>query len=152
MIRRGLLFVCALALPLVADEGLWLFNQFPKDAVSTKYSFDVTDAFLSKLQLASMRLGSGSGSFVTAHGLIFTNHHVVTDCIAKLSASGRDYLKDGFYATTRAEELRCPGLESGVLLKIEDVTSQVKEPMAEAPKTPAKTAAATWGGRAPRGT
>ena len=142
MIRRGLLFVCALALPLVADEGLWLFNQFPKDAVSTKYSFEVTDAFLSNLQLSSMRLGSGSGSFVTAHGLIFTNHHVVTDCIAKLSASGRDYLKDGFYAATRPEELRCPGLEADVLLKIEDVTGQVKEPAAEASKTPVKPAAA----------
>jgi hypothetical protein len=142
MIRRGLFFVCALALPLVADEGLWLFNQFPKEAVSTKYSFDVTDGFLTKLQLSTMRLGSGSGSFVTAHGLIFTNHHVVTDCIAKLSASGRDYLTDGFSAATRADELRCPGLEADVLLKIEDVTSQVKEPAPETSKAPVKTAAA----------
>src|SRR5581483_3700200 len=143
MFRRGLLFVCVLALPLLADEGLWLFNQFPKDAVTKKYSFDVSDQFLSGLQMASMRLGSGSGSFVTAHGLIFTNHHVVTDCIAKLSTSAHDYLKDGFYAATHQEELRCPGLEANVLLKIEDVTSPVKEPAAtDAPKTPRKTAAA----------
>jgi hypothetical protein len=142
MIRRGLIFVCLLALPVVADEGLWLFNQFPKDAVSKKLSFDVTDAFLSNLQLASMKLGSGSGSFVTAHGLVLTNHHVVTDCIARLSTSGHDYLKDGFYAAAQADELRCPGLEANVLLKIEDVTSQVKEPAAEASKTPAKAAAA----------
>jgi hypothetical protein len=126
----------------VADEGLWLFNQFPKDVVAKKFTFDVTDAFLSNLQLASMRLGSGSGSFVTAHGLVFTNHHVVTDCIAKLSVSGHDYLKDGFYAATQPEELRCPGLEADVLLKIEDVTSQVKEPAVEASKTPAKAAVA----------
>jgi hypothetical protein len=126
----------------MADEGLWLFNQFPKDAVAKAHSFDVTDAFLSHIKLSSMRLGSGSGSFVTAHGLVFTNHHVVTDCIAKLSGAGHDYLRDGFYAATRQEELRCPGLEAAVLLKIEDVTSQIKEPAAEAPKTPVKTAAA----------
>ena len=142
MIPRGLLFVIALALPAAADEGLWLFNQFPKDAVAKKYGFDVTDAFLAHIQLASMRLGSGSGSFVTARGLVFTNHHVVTDCIAKLSAAGHDYLRDGFYAATRQEELRCPGLEAAVLLKLEDVTSQIKEPAAEASKTPVKTAAA----------
>jgi len=142
MIPRGLLFVCALALPAAADEGLWLFNQFPKDAVAKAHSFDVTDAFLSHIQLSSMRLGSGSGSFVTAHGLVFTNHHVVLDCIARLSAGGHDYLRDGFYAATRQEELRCPGLEAAVLLKLEDVTDQIKEPAAEASKTPVKTAVA----------
>jgi S1-C subfamily serine protease len=89
----------------MADEGLWLFNQFPKDAVAKAHSFDVTDAFLSHIKLSSMRLGSGSGSFVTAHGLVFTNHHVVLDCIARLSAAGHDYLRDGFYAPTRQEEL-----------------------------------------------
>jgi hypothetical protein len=142
MIPRGLLFVLTLALPALADEGLWLFNQFPKDAVAKKYGFEVTDEFLAHAQLASMRLGSGSGAFVAAHGLVFTNHHVVTDCIAKLSGAGHDYLQDGFYAATRQEELRCPGLEAAVLLKAEDVTSQIKEPAADAPKTPVKTAAA----------
>jgi len=126
----------------MADEGLWLFNQFPREAVAKAHSFDVTDAFLSHVQLSSMRLGSGSGAFVAAHGLVFTNHHVVTDCIAKLSTSGHDYLRDGFYAPTRQEELRCPGLDAAVLLKLEDVTSQIKEPAAEPSKTPVKTAAA----------
>ncbi|HMD71910.1 MAG TPA: S46 family peptidase [Bryobacteraceae bacterium] len=142
MIRRGLLFFCMLAVPVAADEGLWLFNQFPKDAVAKAHSFDVTDAFLAHVQLASMRLGSGSGSFVTAHGLVLANHHVVIDCIARLSSAGHDYLRDGFYAATRQEELRCPGLEAAVLLKIEDVTGQIKEPAAEPAKTPVKTAAA----------
>jgi len=138
MIRRGLVFLCVLAMQLPADEGLWLFNQFPKDAVNKKFSFEVSDQFLANLQLSSMRLGSGSGSFVNGHGLIFTNHHVVIDCIAKLSGAGHDYLTDGFYAATREQELRCPDLEANVLLKIEDVTAQIKEPALAEPKAPAK--------------
>ena len=128
MTRRGLLLVCILALPLAADEGLWLFNQFPKDAVKKKYSFEVSGQFLARLQLSSMRLGSGSGSFVSAHGLVFTNHHVVIDCIARLSAGGHDYLTEGFYAATREQELRCPDLQASVLLQIDDVTGRIKEP------------------------
>src|SRR5579872_2128664 len=140
MIRRGLIFVCLLALPAVADEGLWLFNQFPKEAVNKKYSFEVTDQFLTNLQLSSMRLGTGSGSFVNSHGLIFTNHHVVIDCIAKLSSAGHDYLTGGFYAAAREQELRCPDLEANILLKIDDVTSQIKEPASTEAKAPGKPA------------
>ena len=58
---RRLVLVCALAVPLVADEGMWLFNQFPKDIVKQKYSFDVSGPFLDNLRLASMRIGGGSG-------------------------------------------------------------------------------------------
>jgi len=138
MIRRGLLFLCVLALPALADEGLWLFNLFPKEAVSKKYKFEVSDEFLTKLQLSSMRLGSGSGSFVSPHGLVFTNHHVVIDCIARLGSAGHDYLTDGFYAATREQELRCPDLQANVLLKIGNVTSQIKEPAPAETKPPAK--------------
>src|SRR5579871_914483 len=49
---------CALALPLLADEGMWLFNQFPKDQVKQRYGFDVTDGFLEHLRLAAPRVGS----------------------------------------------------------------------------------------------
>jgi len=126
MIRRGLFFVCALALPLVADEGLWLFNQFPKDAVAKKYGFDVTDAFLAHIQLASMRLSSGSGSFVTARGLVFTNHHVGRECVQDLSTGERDYIRNGFYARATAEERPCPDFELNVLERVEDVTAQVQ--------------------------
>ncbi len=107
---------------------MWLFNQFPKDQVKQKYEFDVTDAFLAKLQFASMRIGGGSGSFVSPDGLIFTNHHVASDCIAKLSSPAHDYMKTGFYAASREQELKCPDLESNVLLSTQDVTAQVEEP------------------------
>ena len=124
---RRLLFLCALALPAVADEGMWLFNQFPKDQVKEKYGFEVTDQFLENLRLASMRIGGGSGSFVSPNGLVFTNHHVASDCISKVSSSQHDYVKDGFYAATRQQELQCPDLEANVLVGMEDVTSQVKD-------------------------
>ena len=139
----GLLLVCALALPVAADEGMWLFNQFPKDPVKKIYNFEVTDEFLDNLRLASLRIGANSGSLVSANGLIMTDRGAVADCIAKLNSAQHDYVKDGFYAATQAEELPCPGLEASVVVGMEDVTSQVKEPSPakEAPKN-AKAAAA----------
>jgi hypothetical protein len=112
--------------PLVADEGMWLFNAFPKDAVQSKYGFTVTDEFLLHMQMAAVRFNSGgTGSFVSPDGLLFTNHHVAADCIQKLSDAKNDYMKNGFRARTRQEEKACPDLEVNVLVKIQDVTSQV---------------------------
>src|SRR6185369_1372101 len=119
------LLLCILVLPfgiapLGADDGLWLFNQFPKDVVKKKYNFEVTDQFLDNLRLASVRLGdSGGGAFVSANGLLVTNQHLVADCVTQL---GHDYLKDGFYAPAQSAELKCPGLEAGVLFGTEDIT------------------------------
>ena len=109
-----------------ADEGLWLFNHFPKEMVASKYQFQVTDAFLNHLQLASVRFNSGgSGSFVSQYGLLFTNHHVGLDCIQKLSTPEHDYTANGFYAVNHAAERQCPDLEVNVLLRIRDVTAEV---------------------------
>jgi hypothetical protein len=124
---RGILLVCALALPVVADEGMWLFNQFPKSQVQQKYSVEVTDAFLEHLRLSSVRIGGGSGSFVSPHGLIFTNHHVASDCISKLGSAQHDYMKEGFSAAGPPQELPCPDMEANVLVALDDVTQQVKE-------------------------
>ena len=124
---RALLLASVLVLPVAADEGMWLFNQFPAAQVKDKYNFDVTPQFLDNLRLASMRIGGGSGSFVSPHGLIFTNHHVASDCITKVSSPVHDYIKDGFSADKDQPELACPDLEANVLLRIEEVTNQVKE-------------------------
>ena len=111
------LLVSALALPLAADEGMWLFNQFPKDQVKKSYNFEVTDEFLENLRLASLRIGANAGSFVSSNGLILTDRSTVADCAAP----------DGFYAASQSAELPCPGLEASVLVALEEVTSQVKE-------------------------
>ena len=106
---------------LLADEGMWPYNQFPVDAVKQKYSFDVTAAFLDHLRLASVEIGGGSGSFVSPNGLLLTNQHLVSNCLG-------DRAKDGFYDPT---ELKCPGLTAKVLLSIEDVSSRVKGKLPE---------------------
>lgn len=129
-----LLAACA---ALHADEGMWLFNQFPAERVKAKYNFEVTSQFLDHLRAASVRFNNGgSGSFISPHGLLFTNHHVGADCIQKLSTAGHDYMAAGFYAATQAEERACPDIEVNKLLKIDDVTRQITEGASE--KSPAE--------------
>ena len=109
-----------------ADEGMWLYNAPPKDKIKTKYGFELTQEWLDHVRLSSVRFNNGgSGSFVSADGLTFTNHHVGAGCVQQLSTAGRDYIKTGFYAKTQAEEAKCPNLELNQLVGIEDVTDKV---------------------------
>lgn len=69
---------------LLADEGMWLFNQPPKKLLHDKYQFDVTEEWLEHLQKASVRFNSGgSGAFVSKDGLVLSNHHVAADALQK---------------------------------------------------------------------
>ncbi len=125
--RSGALLLLTL-FSLTADDGLWLLDHFPKAEVKKRYGFDVTDAFLEHMRLASVRFNSGgSGSFVSPRGLLFTNHHVGADCIQKLSSAKNDYMANGFHAKSDVEERACPDLEVDVLLRIEDITAKVRE-------------------------
>jgi len=130
MRRRALsllLFVLILTsfLSLWADEGLWPFNMVPVELIKKKYGVTLTQEWLDHLRLASIRLGGASASFVSPHGLVLTNHHVAQRAIQNLSTPERDLMKTGFYARTKEEELKCPGLELWVLQEIEDVTQRV---------------------------
>jgi len=129
MTKRTVFLLCILTLGFCtfafADEGMWLFNHFPVDKVKAKYGFAPDQAWLDHVRLSSARAPNGSSSFVSADGLIFTNHHIAQGCVHDLSTNGKDYMKNGFYAPTRADEPKCPGVEFVVLEGIEDVTDKV---------------------------
>ena len=116
----------SLSVSALADEGMWLFNQPPRQALRERHQFEVTEAWLEHLQKASVRFNSGgSGSFVSEDGLLISNHHVGADALQKISTKERNYLRDGFTAKSLAEEVKCLDLELNVLQSIEDVTTQV---------------------------
>jgi len=124
--KRSLLALlpCALAFAAAADEGMWLYNQPPRQLLRERHQFDASDAWLEHLQKSSVRVGA-SGSFVSEDGLLISNHHVGADSIQKLSTKERNLLRDGFYARTPAEELKCLDLELNILQSVEDVTARV---------------------------
>ncbi|MBI2516050.1 MAG: S46 family peptidase [Opitutae bacterium] len=127
----------ALALPVLvagllavhaarADDGMWLLNRAPLADLKQKYGFEPAPAWLEHVQKSAVRFNSGgSGSFASADGLVITNHHVAADALFKFSTAEHNYLRDGFYAKTRAEEIKCVDLELNVLMDAEDVTAQV---------------------------
>jgi hypothetical protein len=114
-----------------ADEGMWLFNHPPREYLKQKHGFDPTDEWLEHLQRASVRFNSGgSGSFVSANGLVMTNHHVGADALQKFSDAEHNYIEEGFYAASPEEEKKCLDLELNVLISIEDVTDRVNKAVA----------------------
>ncbi len=143
MFRRLLALLLLGGLPVAAssDEGMWLPTAPPREVVKERYGFDLTDAYIQKAMRASVRFSGSSGGFVSPDGLVVTNHHVGSDAIQKLSTAERNLMRDGFYARTQADELKCPDLELNVLQSIEDVTERVNKAV-PASLAPEKAAAA----------
>lgn len=127
--KTFLLFVGLLGMLAVssfADEGMWLFSDPPRGLIKWRYAFDVTDDWLAHLQKSSVRFNSGgSGSFASADGLVITNQHVGADMLQKISTKERDFVKNGYLATSLGDELKAPDLELNVLMSMEDVTDRV---------------------------
>jgi Peptidase S46 len=125
LVLMTLLVMAAASSP--AAEGMWLFNHPPSAQLKQRYRFTVTQPWLDHLRLGSVRFNNGgSGSFVSADGLVFTNHHVGRLCLQQLSTGQADYIQTGFYARTQAEEAKCPALELDVLETMQDVTAEVQ--------------------------
>src|SRR5215475_14824066 len=110
---RLLLWLCvfptilAMVPAVFGDEGMWLFTNPPTQYLKEKYNFEPTPKWLERVQKSSVRFNSGgSGSFISADGLVMTNHHVGADALQKMSSEKNNYLKEGFYARTRAEEVK----------------------------------------------
>ncbi|MCA2980650.1 MAG: S46 family peptidase [Myxococcaceae bacterium] len=129
MSLRPLALAALVALPALADEGMWTFNAFPSAEVKKKYGFEPTKEWLDQVRLASVRIAGGcSASLVSADGLVMTNHHCARTCIENLSGlSKKDFNRDGFLAKTLAEEAKCPAMEMNQLVEIVDVTRRVQD-------------------------
>ncbi len=120
----GLLLSPVLA---TAAEGMWTLDNPPTARMRQELGFTPDAAWLAKAMRGSARLAGGcSGSFVSAEGLVLTNHHCVAECVEQLSSAGKDFMKNGFLAQTRAEEQTCPAMEVNRLEAITDVTDKVK--------------------------
>ncbi len=114
------------ALPAAADEGMWTFDNPPREAIRQKLGVTLDSAWLDRVREATVRLDSGcTGSFISADGLILTNHHCAEDCIAQNSSEGNDLVGNGFLAGSREKELRCEEDSISVLVGTEDVTAKV---------------------------
>ncbi len=109
-----------------AEEGMWTFDNPPLKQLQEKYHFTPSKEWLEHVRLSSVRLNDGgSGSFVSPHGLLLTNHHVARGQLQKNSTPERDYIRDGFYAAAPEQEMKSPDLEINVLVSMENVTNRV---------------------------
>ena len=115
-----------------ADEGMWLpslIGSRIKDMRSKGFRLTAEDIY--SVNKASMKdavvlFGGGcTGEFVSAEGLLLTNHHCGYGAIQQLSSVANDYLTDGFWAPSREGELPVPGLSVSILVRMEDVTARV---------------------------
>ena len=115
-----------------ADEGMWTFDNPPVKLLQERYGFKPTQEWLDHVRLSSVRMNDGgSASFVSAHGLLLTNHHVARGQLQKSSTREHDYIRDGFYAATPDKEMKSPDAEVNVLVSMEDVTARVAAAVAE---------------------
>lgn len=131
----------ALALSVPVDEGMWTFDNPPLDKIEARYGVKLTPAWLEHVQKSAVRVSTGgSGSIVSANGLVMTNHHVASDILDKLSSAERNLLDAGFWAPTQADEIPCPDVHLDVLWSIDDVTARVNG--AAEGKSPAEAGAA----------
>ena len=134
MKKLFLLFAAAcVAFSAAADEGMWMLPYLQKmnakdmKARGCKLSAEeIYSMNNSSLKDAIVIFGGGcTGEIVSPDGLLFTNHHCGYGSIQSLSSVEHDYLKNGFWAMSRAEELPAPGLKVRFIRRIVDVTPDV---------------------------
>jgi Peptidase S46 len=114
-----------LALPAFGDEGMWTFHDFPQALVKQRYGVDISQGWLDRVRTSTVRLSNCTASFVSAEGLILTNHHCADACLDENSTDTRNLVKDGFLARTREKELRCTTQVADVLVAMENITDKI---------------------------
>lgn len=113
------------------DGGkMWLFEAPPTAYLQQTYGFTPEQSWYDRARLASLRIPGCSAAFVTATGLIATNHHCSVDHITAVSRPGEGLLDKGFYAATRAAERRVEGMTADQAIAVADVTAEVEAAMA----------------------
>ncbi len=135
IMRHALMVLCAvtaLSSLALADEGMWPLysvDQLPLDYLRTRgLKLEPRQIFNSSgsgIADAVVQVGGATGSFVSADGLILTNHHVAYDAIQQQSTMEHNYLRDGFYAASRDQEIPAIGYKAYVTLAIKDVTKEI---------------------------
>lgn len=114
-----------------AAEGMWTLDNLPYSDLEKNYKFKPTQEWVQKSMRSAVRLAGGcSGSFVSAEGLVLTNHHCIISCIEDLSSKEQDLVNNGFLAKSRDQEKQCPGMEINRLEKTEDVTARMQKAIA----------------------
>jgi hypothetical protein len=108
-----------------AEEGMWTFDNFPIARANATLGTNIDQAWLDRVRLSSVKFGGCSAGLVSAEGLVMTNNHCVSTCVANLSTQAVNYAETGFAPRSRAEELRCPGGSAEILTDIADVTERM---------------------------
>ena len=111
------------------DRGkLWPIEHLPVEYFQSKYGIDTSGQWLTKARRAALRFGENcSASFVSARGLVMTNHHCAREAISKVGRRGEALLENGFYADSLTQERPVSTLYVEELVKIEDVTRRVRK-------------------------
>ncbi len=124
--RRLSALALLLVLPVLrAEEGMWTFDNLPLKQLKEKYAFEPSQAWIEHVRLSTLTLGGCSGSFVSADGLVLTNHHCTRGSIQRLSTKERDLVKNGFVAMDRSQEIKIPGLTYRTLMTMDNVTERL---------------------------
>lgn len=129
----SLVLILVLTKPVRSDEGMWLVHLLGQQVYNemVKRGLKLSPEQLYAINKASLKdaiiiFGGGcTGEIVSAEGLVFTNHHCGYDAIAAASSVQKNYLRDGFWAKTRADEIPSKNLTATFLVRIDDVSAQI---------------------------
>ncbi len=110
------------------DTGrMWTFDYPPIKYFESAYNFKPSKKWLDNARMSALRFANYcSASFVSADGLVMTNHHCGRESVAKVTKPGEDLFDNGFYAKTLSDERKVPGLYVDQLLLIKDVTNEIQ--------------------------
>lgn len=110
-----------------AEEGMWTYDNFPIARANQTLGTNIDQAWLNRVRLSSVKFGGCSAGVISAEGLVMTNNHCVSSCVANLSTPQLQYNETGFTPKSREEELQCPGASAEILTDITDVTQRVQK-------------------------